>query len=390
MGYAQESGYTPTDIATMMLSVMANVNAQFGTSYTAETFIGTGFYKYYYALMQRLQENEIKTSEIFLNLQNYFTQTNAKISRPVVTNPGLIEALGTGGFKASVKAPIIGDAGKIFVCVDTDDGVHASGNCTITSYANLLTVTPDTVVVGATTFTAQSGAVTPGDATFRAATDNATTAISLAAQINAHATAGALVKATVIGAVVTISAINGGTGGNAIALAYHDLGTSTIGATVSGAFLTGGTTNSAYAANELAIATIIKDSTVAGCVTQGTQSTTIVLSNGQSFAFKFNLPNRLTVLLRLTTTLSVNNQVVIKSPADVKAALIANIEAKYALGKNFEPQKYFNVNDDAPWASDVLLEYSLDNGGSYSSSVYSANYDDLFTILLANVTLVED
>ena len=43
-----------------------------------------------------------------------------------------------------------------------------------------------------------------------------------AAQINAHATAGALVKATAAGAVVTITALSNATGGDTIALAYTD------------------------------------------------------------------------------------------------------------------------------------------------------------------------
>lgn len=119
----------------------------------------------------------------------------------------------------------------------------ARGDVTITSYANLVAVTPDTVTVGATTFTAQAGAATPGDATFRAATSNAATATSLAAQINAHATAGALVEASVDAsdtAKVNITAKLNTTAGNAIALAYADLGTATVGATVSGAFLEGG------------------------------------------------------------------------------------------------------------------------------------------------------
>ena len=38
--------------------------------------IGTNFYKYFYALAQRIQTNEIKTSEIFLKLQDYFKYTN--------------------------------------------------------------------------------------------------------------------------------------------------------------------------------------------------------------------------------------------------------------------------------------------------------------------------
>lgn len=113
----------------------------------------------------------------------------------------------------------------------------ARGIATITSYANLVSGTDDSITVGATEFTAQAGAVTPGDATFQAATDNATTAASLAAQINAHAVAGALVKATVVGAVVTITAKLNTTAGDTIALAYTD-NDSNIGATVSGATLT--------------------------------------------------------------------------------------------------------------------------------------------------------
>ncbi len=114
----------------------------------------------------------------------------------------------------------------------------ARGIVTITSYANLVAVTPDTITVGATVFTAQAGACTPGDATFRAATGNNETATSLAAQINAHATAGALVKATAASAVVTLTAILNTSAADTIALEYADLGTATVGATVSGATLT--------------------------------------------------------------------------------------------------------------------------------------------------------
>lgn len=116
---------------------------------------------------------------------------------------------------------------------------RASGNVTITSYANLVSGTDDTVTIGATVFTAQAGAATPGDATFQAATSNNATATSLAAQINAHATAGALVKAVASSAVVNIYAKAGGEDGNEIALAYTDNDTN-VGATVSGANLEDG------------------------------------------------------------------------------------------------------------------------------------------------------
>lgn len=387
MGFSQQNGYVPSDITTIMGQFMLGVNDKFGTSYTAETFIATNHYKYFYAIAQRVQANEIKTSEIFALLQQYFAITNERISRPVVTPPGIIEKFLSEEYVASVKPMIVGDAGKISICVDTDDGVRATGLITITNFANLVSGTDDKVTINGTDFTAQVGAATPGAGTFQAATSNDATAASLALQINSHATASLVVRALAITNVVHITARNGGTAGNAYTLAYTDNDTN-VGATKSGATLAGGTTNVAYAANKLAINTIIKDCVAGGVVSQGDQASTIVLTNDQSFDFKFCLPNRISPLLRLTTVLSENNQSVIKSTDDVKQALIDNIAAKYALGRNFEPQRYFSVAD-APWAASVLLEYSLNGGSTYLSAIYDAAFDDLFEIDLANISVVE-
>lgn len=268
MSFASDSGYTPATFQTLMSAVMLNVNAQFGTAYTDETFIGTNHYKYFYAMIQKLQENEVKTSEIFKKVQDYFAITNEKISRPVGTNPGLIAALAALGYTASIKKPIVADAGKLYVAVNIDE------------------------------------------------------------------------------------------------------------------------TQPTYAAKKLAINTLLKTSVAGGIVTQGSQSNAIALTNGQVFDFKFNLPNRITPKLRLTITLSSNNQVVIGSTDSIKERLMQNIAARYQLGRNFEPQKYYTTID-APWASIVKLEYSLDNGATWSSAVYVANYDDLFVITLANIEIIE-
>lgn len=144
-----------------------------------------------------------------------------------------------------------------------------------------------------------------------------------------------------------------------------------------------------YADTKLELCTLIKDSVAGGIVSQGDQVETIVLSNGQAFDFKFALPDRVEVLLRLTLTLSENNQVVVQEPEVSKIKLIANIAAKYQLGKNFEPQKYFSVLD-APWTSQVLLEYSIDAGANWETEVYDSLFDDLFVIDLANITVIED
>ena len=387
MGFNSENGYIPTSIEAIMLSIMNNINVQFGTTYTYETFVGSNFYKYFYALAQEMQKNEIKTSEIFTYLQQYFELTNEMIQRPVGTNPGIIERFASEEFIASVKPTVEIDAGKVFICVQVDPGDKAQATATITSYANLVSGTDDSITVGATVFTAQVGAATLGTATFQAATSNEVTAQSLVDQINSHATAGALVKATRSGDIVTIKAKYGGTAGNAIALAYTN-NDGNVGASVSGAFLTGGTLDPDYTANKLLIGEIIRDSVSAGVVTQGDQTQTLVLSNGQSFDFKYVLPDDITVLLRLTLTLSENNQSVIDTPEVIKQKLLDNIAARYRLGKNFEPQRYFNQMD-APWTSQVLLEYSVNNGVSYSTAVYDSEYDELFIVELGNITLVE-
>lgn len=268
MPFSQDQGYIPVEVADILDAIRVFVNTQFGTTYTAESFIGTNHYKNFYALAQRMAENEIKTSEVFLKLQEYITITNERISRPVATNPGIIEKLESEGWVASVKPMIEADAGEINICVDVDDA------------------DPD------------------------------------------------------------------------------------------------------YADFKLAIATIIKDSTAAGCVTMGTETEAIVLSNGQSFDFKYHLPDRKTTLLRLTTVLSENNQLVIGDPDATKATLLANIAANYRLGKNFEPQRYFGIAD-APWAESVLLEWSINAGVDYFSTVYDANFDDLFEVSLVDTELVE-
>jgi len=392
MSFSQENGYIPASIESIMENFMGYINTQFqlDPAYTVESFVGTNAYKFFYAIAQKLQENEVKTSEIFLKLQSYFDFINTRISRPVVTNPGIIEKLLSEGYASSVKPMIEADAGKIHICVDVIDN-HSRGTVTITSFGNLVDGTDDTVTVGATAFTAQAGDADPGDPTFQAATSDAATAISLASQINAHATANTLVEAWAVGTVVYIRALEGGEDGDEIDLSYEQLGTGD-GAAVSGETLEGGLEledgDVDYDDIRAEIFSIIKDSTIAGAVTQGIEIGSITLSNGQSFDFKFNLPNRIAVLLRLTIVLSENNQVVVGDPTDTKTSLLENIQARYNLGKNFEPQRYFSILD-APWAASVLLEWSINAGADWSSSIYEAGYDDLFDIGLEVIELVE-
>lgn len=268
MSFSSDNGYTPLSIEAMMDIVMENVNTQFGTAYTTDSFIGTNFYKYFYALVQRLQENEIKTSEIFLKLQDYFAVTNESLARPNTTRPGLVDYFTANGYQVSVKEQLIGEAGELRVAVNVDDG------------------DPD------------------------------------------------------------------------------------------------------YPTWKTEIVNILKTCVPAGIFTVGTETEAVVLSNAQSFDFSFNLATKIPILLRLTLNLSANNTFTILSTAQTAAKLFANINARYAFGMDFEPQRYFSVID-APWAASVLLEYSVDAGANWLDDIAELDYDELYTFELADITVVE-
>jgi len=266
MSFAQDEGYIPVSFNDLISSVREGINTQFGTTYTEENFVGTNWYKYAYAIIQKVQEGEVKTSEIFQKLQEYISDTNERIQRPSVSMPGLLEAFAAEGFIASVKPPLLIDAGKVYIGVDLPEDTD-----------------------------------------------------------------------------------------------FFD--------------------------NKVRVAELIKEYIAAGLVTMGDQVESITLSNGQSFDFKFNLSNRIPIRLRLTATVSQNNLIALPSDEDVREAIQTNIEARYRMGWNFEPQRYYNFSD-APWAASLLLEWSDDDGGSWHSEIYPAEYTDLFTVDLEDIEVV--
>ncbi len=123
-------------------------------------------------------------------------------------------------------------------------------------------------------------------------------------------------------------------------------------------------------------------------MSQGDQVESIALTNGQSFDFKYSLPTRIPVHLKLTLTLSENNQIAVGDPDDVKAQLLFQVRERYRQGKNFEPQRYWQQSD-SPWASEVLLEWSDDDEMTYYDNIYDADFDDVFDVKLSRIHLVE-
>lgn len=142
-----------------------------------------------------------------------------------------------------------------------------------------------------------------------------------------------------------------------------------------------------YAAKKIEVAKLLSEFVVAGMVTKGTEVTPIVLSNGQSFDFKFRLPYIFETLLRLTVTQSENQSVSLPTDEQLRLQLFNNLNARYRLGWDFEPQRYMTI-PDLPWASDILLEYSIDDGSTWSSDVYTSPADVLFKYSVEDMEVI--
>lgn len=116
-----------------------------------------------------------------------------------------------GGKHVEVAVSNGDSASTVATAIAAAIGKRASATVTFASATS-----GDNITVGGTSFVASSGAVTPGAATYSYDTGNNETATSFAAQVNAHATASQLVRATASGAVVTLRAYAGGTDGESV------------------------------------------------------------------------------------------------------------------------------------------------------------------------------
>lgn len=143
-------------------------------------------------------------------------------SSGTITVTGPATAAGTlylwiGGNPVQVAVASGDSASTIAGNIASEIGKHASGTVTFSSAD-----AADNITIGATTFVGTAGAVTLGDATYSIDTGNTAAAASLAAQVNAHAVASLVVRASANSAVVTLRAVRGGTAGNAIVLTSTD------------------------------------------------------------------------------------------------------------------------------------------------------------------------
>jgi hypothetical protein len=124
-----------------------------------------------------------------------------------------------------------------------------------------------------------------------------------------------------------------------------------------------------------------------GLYYNGTETGTKMAVNGQTFTYKYALPSAVNTLVKITITASKNSTTPILNENQVRNIFNANFANLYKIGLDFEPEKYLEIARDCPFASNIVLEYSLDSGTTWLTVPKAMAYNEKI-ILTSPATII--
>lgn len=113
----------------------------------------------------------------------------------------------------------------------------------------------------------------------------------------------------------------------------------------------------------------------------------IVLSEGGIETYRWVAATEQSMMFKVTLKVSRNSTAATDSPEVVQSKFLSNFDEFYWVGMDVEPEKYFEINRDAPYASDIITEYSIDDGESWETIPYESPYNIKFipTLDVSNI-----
>jgi hypothetical protein len=122
---------------------------------------------------------------------------------------------------------------------------------------------------------------------------------------------------------------------------------------------------------KIEICELLRQYVAGGVHTIGTETESLILSNGQPWNFSFNLATYLDFQVRVFISKSPNKDADIPTEVELKQMIFDNIYARYRLGWQFEPERYLTITD-IPWADEVVFEWS-DDGIAWHEYVFESD-----------------
>lgn len=121
-----------------------------------------------------------------------------------------------------------------------------------------------------------------------------------------------------------------------------------------------------------------KTAVVASTYMVGDIEQDIVLTKGGIETYRWTEKTESPILFRLTMIKSRNSNAVVDNQDEIVSKFLANFDEFFWIGMDVEPEKYFEIVRDAPYASDIVTEYSFDDGETWSSVPYKTQYNVKF------------
>ncbi|MDG3034164.1 hypothetical protein P7245_22315 [Vibrio parahaemolyticus] len=118
-----------------------------------------------------------------------------------------------------------------------------------------------------------------------------------------------------------------------------------------------------------------KNSVVGSSYCVGDIEQLIPLSSGGSETYRWTANVDTPITWKITITRSRISVAVVDSPEAVQEKFLANWDEFYWIGQDVEPERYLEIVRDCPYASNVLSEYSLDDGSTWQSAPILSEYN---------------
>lgn len=99
---------------------------------------------------------------------------------------------------------------------------------------------------------------------------------------------------------------------------------------------------------------------------------------GQQFDYKWVKAVEKAVKFKVTITISRGAAEYIESATDIRDRFLDNYKSLYRIGHDIEPESYYEINRDAKYASEILTQYSLDDGSTWLTLPHKSLYSDKF------------
>lgn len=123
----------------------------------------------------------------------------------------------------------------------------------------------------------------------------------------------------------------------------------------------------------------------AGLHYNGTESGTVTATNGQVFNYAYELPTEKALKIKIQVKVSENTNLFVETTNSIKEKFLENFAELYRLGYDFEPQQFLNISRDLPFASEITIQYSTNDGSSWETEILESDYKTKFTIAYADV-----